>query len=70
MGDANYYYRGQEDDDDFEKVVIEEFDLALKQFISKVNDTEYINVDGSYSRAPFINTTKYGTTQNNIKTTI
>ena len=69
LGDANYYYRGQEDDDDFEKVVIEEFDLALKQFISKVNDTEYINVDGSYSRAPFINTTKYGTTQNNIKTT-
>lgn len=69
LGDPNFYYRGQEDDDDFEKVVIEEFDLALKQFISKINDTEYINVDGSYSRAPYINTTKYGTTQNNIKST-
>lgn len=69
LGDPNFYYRGQEDDDDFEKIVIEEFDLALKQFISKINDTEYINVDGSYSRAPYINTTKYGTTQNNIKST-
>ena len=69
LGDSNFFYKGQEDDDDFEKIVIEEFDLALRQFITKVNDTEFKNPDGSYSRAPFVNTIKYGTTQDNIKTT-
>lgn len=69
LGDSNFFYKGQEDDDDFEKIVIEEFDLALRQFITKVNDTEFKNADGNYSRAPFVNTIKYGTTQNNIKTT-
>ena len=29
------------------------------ELVLAVNDTEYINVDGSYSRAPFINTTKF-----------
>ena len=69
LGDHKYFYRGQEDDDDFEKVVIEEFDLALRQFITKVNDEDFVNADGSYSRAPYINTTKYGITQDNIKST-
>ena len=34
------YYKGQEDDDDFEKVVIlpKQFDLALRKFITKIND--------------------------------
>ena len=36
----NEYYPGQEDDDDFEKVIIQ-YDLALRKFISKVGDTEY-----------------------------
>ena len=31
------YVPGQEDDDDFEKVIVEEFDLALRKFITKVN---------------------------------
>jgi len=37
---TDYPYKGIEDDDDFEKVVIEgkQFDLSLKKFISKVND--------------------------------
>ena len=37
------YVPGQEDDDDFEKVVIEvpEIDLALRKFISAVGDTKY-----------------------------
>lgn len=35
-GDA--YIPGQEDDDDFEKVVIQKFDLALRKFITGVND--------------------------------
>ena len=37
----NYYYKGQEDDDDFEKiVVIPQFDLALRKFITKINSTD------------------------------
>lgn len=34
------YVPGQEDDDDFEKLVIGDFDLALVEFISKLNDSE------------------------------
>jgi len=39
LSDSNYYYKGLQDDDDFEKLVIEgkQFDLSLKKFISKVN---------------------------------
>ena len=32
------YVPGQEDDDDFEKVVVKEFDLALRKFITKVDN--------------------------------
>ena len=35
------YVPGQEDDDDFEKVYVQEFDLALRKFISEVDGTEY-----------------------------
>ena len=34
------YVPGQQDDDDFEKLILKEFDLALRKFITKVNDTE------------------------------
>ena len=34
------YVPGQEDDDDFEKVIIEEFDLALRKFITKVDEED------------------------------
>ena len=42
LTDEDYYYKGLEDDDDFEKVVIEGdvFDLALQKFISEVNGEE------------------------------
>ena len=39
LTDETYFYKGQEDDDDFEKLILEEFDLALRKFITKVNDT-------------------------------
>ena len=40
------YIPGQEDDDDFEKILIKgEFDLALRKFITKVNTT---NVNNRY----------------------
>ena len=63
------YIPGQQDDDDFEKVVIKEFDLALRKFIvavskdEKIEDNEYLkNEDGSYKRAPVVDTSKLNTT--------
>lgn len=38
--DTNYFYKGIEDDDDFEKLILEEFDLSLKQYITKINEIE------------------------------
>lgn len=37
------YIPGQEDDDDFDSVIIEYFDLALRKFITKVNTLDYNN---------------------------
>ncbi len=37
------YIEGQQDDDDFEKLILQRFDLALRKFITKVNDTDIIN---------------------------
>ena len=49
------YIPGQQDDDDFDKVVIQKFDLALRKFITGVNDQVITNrepvfsiVDGEY----------------------
>ena len=56
LSDKRYYYKGQEDDDDFEKVVVEgEFDLALRKFITKVNEEAITN------RIPQVDTSKFGT---------
>ena len=40
LGDEDYYYKGIQDDDDFEKVIIDGdvFDLSLQKFITTVND--------------------------------
>ena len=48
------YVPGQEDDDDFEKLVVKEFDLSLRKFITKVNDV-------MYARVPIVDTSKLGT---------
>ena len=39
LTDSTYYYKGQEDDDDFEKLVLvpKEFDLKLVKYISAIN---------------------------------
>ena len=50
----DYYYKGQEDDDDFEKVILQKFDLALKQFLTKVNNTDI------QDRTPTVDSTNYG----------
>lgn len=46
----NAYFEGQEDDDDFEKIIIENFDLALRKFATKITTkasdyTEYTEYD-------------------------
>jgi len=38
LSDSDYHYKGQQDDDDFEKLILQEFDLALRKFITGVND--------------------------------
>ena len=43
LTDKEYFYKGQEDDDDFEKLILKEFDLALRKFITGVNDTAVTN---------------------------
>ena len=53
------YIPGQEDDDDFEKVILQKFDLALRKFITGVNDEEITN------REPEVDTSKYGLTDEN-----
>ena len=42
LTDKNYYYKGQQDDDDFEKLVLmpESFDLKLIKRIVSVNDQQ------------------------------
>ena len=59
LTDSNYHYEGQEDDDDFEKLILEEdvpeekkFDLSLRKFITAVNEEELKEADGTYTREP------------------
>ena len=55
LSDSSYYYKGQEDDDDFEKIILERFDLALRKFITGVNNQTISN------RIPDVDTSKFGT---------
>lgn len=43
-------YIGQEDDDDFEKIVVGEIDLVLKKIITKINDTSVNDLEISFQR--------------------
>lgn len=60
LTDSKYHYKGQEDDDDFEKIVIKgtPFDLSLRKFITKLNGTE---LKDEKDRTPKINTSKLNT---------
>ena len=59
INSATAYIPGQEDDDDFEKVILQKFDLSLRKFITGVNDEEITN------RVPEVDTSLYGTTDEN-----
>ena len=57
--DNQTYFQGQQDDDDFEKVVVlpKQFDLALRKFITKINNQNITD------RVPVIGTWKYDNNQ-------
>ncbi len=50
----NSFVEGHQDDDDFEKLIVKHFDLALRKFITKVNEEEQ-------SREPEVDASKLGT---------
>ena len=68
LADSSYFYKGKQDDDDFEKLVImpveKIFDLALFKHIAAISKDEIIengeyvtdngNIDGTYLRAPVV----------------
>lgn len=57
LADATYFYKGQQDDDDFEKLILppkdKAFDLSLRKFITKINDEAPV-----ISRVPVVDTAK------------
>ena len=56
LDDVNYHYKGQQDDDDFEKIIVKgkPFDLALRKFITSIKrNGEEVEFD---DRTPKINT--------------
>ena len=61
-----------EDDEDYDNIILKSFDLALRKFIIAVSDDtnieneEYLrNEDGSYTRAPVVDTSKLNTLDEN-----
>ena len=63
-----------EDDEDFDKIILQAFDLALRKFIVAISDDttidngEYLkNEDGLYKRAPVVDTSKLNTLDANGK---
>ena len=61
-----------EDDEDYDNVILQSFDLALRKFIiavskdTTIEDSEYLkNSNGSYTRAPVVDTSKLNTVDEN-----
>ena len=61
------YIPGQEDDDDFEKVIIQEFDLSLRKFITGKNGTTLIGREPSVDVTNLANGTATTATYNHPK---
>ena len=68
------YVPGQQDDDDFEKLILKEFDLALRKFITKVNDNVITNREPQVDVTPLVNgtgtTAIYNHTKEPVKVTL
>ena len=57
-----------EDDEDYDKIILQSFDLSLRKFIiavskdDQIENSEYLkNEDGTYKRAPIVDTSKLNT---------
>lgn len=69
-------WKKYEDDEDYDNIILRSFDLALRKFIIAVSNDETIdnkeylkNNDGSYKRAPVVDTSKLNTIDENGKIT-
>ena len=65
-------WKKYEDDEDYDNIILQSFDLALRKFIiatskdETIEDNEYLkNEDGSYKRAPVVDTSKLNTKDEN-----
>lgn len=65
LSDANYFYKGEQDDDDFEKIVIKgaNFDLSLRKYITEVEteDDDGETTIKEYDREPEVDVNKINT---------
>ena len=66
LSDSSNYYKGEQDDDDFEKIYVKTFDLSLRKFITSVSGTELKDSNGKYIREPIVDVTGL---KNKISTT-
>ena len=57
LSDSSNYYKGEQDDDDFEKLYVKTFDLSLRKFITSVEGTELKDSNGKYTREPIVDIT-------------
>ena len=67
-------WKKYEDDEDYDNIILQSFDLALRKFIIAVSDDDTIedgeylkNTDGSYTRAPVVDTSELNTEDENGK---
>lgn len=67
-------HNNYQDDEDYDNIILQSFDLALRKFIvavssdTKIENNEYLkNTDGSYTRAPIVDTSKLNTLDENGK---
>ena len=61
-----------EDDEDYDNIILQSFDLSLRKFIiaqskdTTIEDSEYLkNSNGTYTRAPIVDTSKLNTIEEN-----
>lgn len=64
---GDLYIPGQEDDDDFEKLKVEEFDLSLRKFITSVNDVKILGREPEVDITPLLNGTSTTAIYNHTK---
>ena len=62
LSDSDYFYKGEQDDDDFEKLILKSanFDLSLRKYITKVEtkNDEGNTIKKEYDREPRVDVSK------------